>query len=335
LVHAMTVRRPVVAFHLPGSTALLLTLALLPGIASANDCVIAEAPKAAAVPVKPRPVVRAPVRRPPPKTDVDALATPKAQPVAQAKPRQATRPRAVVHRKRPAATANLAAAEQAKKPATRSGTACAPTADPQAAVKAPLVDVARFTPIDPPTRLLSESNAVQTPLEGIRTGLPGMFFVRARGIGGNRDRCVIFRNEIFFQEISFHLVATDVRQHDAVDFHARRKGLTTLLFHFPTERRILNDILLGVRDVVFGKDEGLAARISREGDDPTHQTVHCWLVFANRITKQVDSLRAKSAGKGHLINNNTLETLGVIDGRIKEAINLTNKVWINHAHLSF
>jgi hypothetical protein len=174
LIVAMTVRQSAALRHLPSTCALLVALALIPGFASADDCVLAAAPKAAVPPAKPRPLVRAVVKRPPPAVDLNALAEPKSQPVGQAKPQPPARPRVVVHRKRPSATANLAASQQsAPKPAANAVPSCTPVADPQAAVRAPLLDAPRFTPIDPPTRLLSESSVRQDPLEGIRTGLPG------------------------------------------------------------------------------------------------------------------------------------------------------------------
>jgi hypothetical protein len=200
LIDAMTVRQSVFAFHPAGSALLLLTLALLSGVASAEDCVVAGAPKAAAVPATPRPVVRGPVHAPvrppvvrappirppvvrqPQPTDVNALATPKAQPQVQARPQPHTqarplRPagqRVVVHRKRPAAPASIAASEQAPKPVANNPVpTCAPLADPQTAPMAPLKEAPRFTPIDPPMRLVGEPSARQDPLEGIRTGLPG------------------------------------------------------------------------------------------------------------------------------------------------------------------
>ena len=172
----MTVHQPVARFHLPGSALLLLTLALLPGGARADDCGIVAAPKTAAAPAKPRPAVRPPVRRPPPPTVVGASGPPKAQPAAQAKPQSPTRPRAEVLRKRPPATAKLAASRQAPKPAVKAVPNCTPVADPSD-VRSRLRDASRFTPIDPPKRLLIEPSVRQDPLEGIRTGLPGVDLV--------------------------------------------------------------------------------------------------------------------------------------------------------------
>ncbi len=170
----MTVRQSAALLHLPSTCSLLVALALIPGFASADDCVVAAAPKAVVMPAKPRPPVRPVVKRPPSSVDLNALAEPKSQPVGQGKQQPPARPRVVVHRKRPPATANLAASQQsAPKPAAKAVPSCTPVADPQAAVRAPLIDSPRFTPIDPPTRLLSESSVRQDPLEGIRTGLPG------------------------------------------------------------------------------------------------------------------------------------------------------------------
>ena len=173
----MTVRQFASVPYLLSASALMAALALAPVFASADDCVVAVAPKAAVVAAKPRPPVRPAVKRAPPAIDLNALAEPTTQPVGQAKPDRPARPRVVVHRKRPPATANLAASQQAaSKPAVKAVPACTPVADPQAALRAPLLDAPRFTPIDPPTRLLSESSVRQDPLEGIRTGLPGEGF---------------------------------------------------------------------------------------------------------------------------------------------------------------
>jgi hypothetical protein len=170
----MTVRQSASVPDLLSASALMVALALAPGFASADDCVVAVAPKAAVVAAKPRPPVRPAVKRAPPAIDLNALAEPTSQPDGQAKPNKPARPRVVVHRKRPPANANLAVSQQAaSKPAIRAVPTCTPVADPQAALRSALIDSPRFTPVDPPTRLLSESIVRQDPLEGIRTGLPG------------------------------------------------------------------------------------------------------------------------------------------------------------------
>lgn len=158
----MTVRQSASPLYLFSATALMVELALGPGLATADDCVVAVAPKAAVVAAKPRLPVRPAVKRAPPAIDLNALA----------KPKPPARPRVV--RKRPPATAKLAASQQsAPKAAATAVPTCTPVADPQAALRSPLLDAPRFTPIDPPTRLLIESSVQQDPLEGIRTGLPG------------------------------------------------------------------------------------------------------------------------------------------------------------------
>jgi hypothetical protein len=175
----MTVHQPVARFHLPGSALLLVTLALLPGVAKADDCVIAPAPqtaatpKTAAAPAKPRPVVRPAVRRPPPLTEVGVPGAPKAQPAAQAKPQSPTRQRVVVQRKRPSPNAKLVASEQAPTPVPKADATCTPVADPPEG-RSRMKEAPRFTPIDPPTRPPSMPSVRRDPLEGIRTGLPGV-----------------------------------------------------------------------------------------------------------------------------------------------------------------
>ena len=52
-------------------------------------------------------------------------------------------------------------------------------------------------------------------------------------------------------EVMFHFFAADISEHDSVDFYAGRKWLTTLLFHFPSECRILYDVLFFVRQTVL------------------------------------------------------------------------------------
>ena len=52
-------------------------------------------------------------------------------------------------------------------------------------------------------------------------------------------------------QVMFHFLAADISEHDSVDFYAGRKWLTTLLFHFPSERRILYDVLFLVRQIVL------------------------------------------------------------------------------------
>lgn len=168
----MTVRQSASPLYLFSATALMVELALEPGLATADDCVVAVAPKAAVVAAKPRLPVRPAVKRATPAIDLNALAEPTSPPVGLAKPKPPARPRVV--RKRPPATAKLAASQQsAPKAAATAVPTCTPVADPQAALRSALLDAPRFTPIDPPTRLLIESSVRQDPLEGIRTGLPG------------------------------------------------------------------------------------------------------------------------------------------------------------------
>src|SRR5258708_25289436 len=64
------------------------------------------------------------------------------------------------------------------------------------------------------------------------------------GIGIRLDQLVL-------HQVLFHFFATDVGKHLAINLDARRKRLATFLFHLPTERRLLDDVLFLIRTVVL------------------------------------------------------------------------------------
>jgi len=81
-----------------------------------------------------------------------------------------------------------------------------------------------------------------------------MLLIRARRVGRNIGGGIACLDELVLNQVMFDFFAADVSQHMAVDFDARRKRLTTFCFHFPAKRRVLNDVLLGVVQIVFGQD---------------------------------------------------------------------------------
>src|SRR6266404_8609095 len=64
------------------------------------------------------------------------------------------------------------------------------------------------------------------------------------GMGARLDQIVL-------HQVLFHFFAADVGEHHAINLNAWRKRLATLLFHLPTERRVLDDVLLLIRKVVL------------------------------------------------------------------------------------
>jgi len=55
-------------------------------------------------------------------------------------------------------------------------------------------------------------------------------------------------------EVLFHFLAADVGEHLPVNFDARRKRLATLLLHFPSKRRVLDDVLFLVWQAILCQD---------------------------------------------------------------------------------
>jgi len=78
-----------------------------------------------------------------------------------------------------------------------------------------------------------------------------VLLVRARRVGRDVGRSIARFDEFVLDEITFDFFAADVGKHAAIDLDTRRKRLPTFGFHFPAERRVLNDVLLGVGQTVF------------------------------------------------------------------------------------
>ena len=81
-----------------------------------------------------------------------------------------------------------------------------------------------------------------------------VLLVGARRVGRDLGLGIARFDEFVFDEIVFDFFAADIGKHLAVDLDARRKRLPTLGFHFPPERGVLNNVLLGVGQVVFGQN---------------------------------------------------------------------------------
>jgi len=79
-----------------------------------------------------------------------------------------------------------------------------------------------------------------------------VYLVRTRRVGWNVGCGIACFDEFVLDEITFDFFAADVRQHLAVNLDTRRKRLPTLGFHFPAERRVLDDVFLSVGQIVFG-----------------------------------------------------------------------------------
>jgi hypothetical protein len=58
-------------------------------------------------------------------------------------------------------------------------------------------------------------------------------------------------HEIIIVQKLFNVFTTDIGQHFAVDLDAGRKRLAAFRFHLPPKSRILDDVLLGVLEIVF------------------------------------------------------------------------------------
>jgi hypothetical protein len=78
-----------------------------------------------------------------------------------------------------------------------------------------------------------------------------VLFRRTRGVDRDLSGLGARLDQIVLHQVLFHFFATDVGEHHAINLNAWRKRLTTLLFHLPTERRVLDDVLLLIRKVVL------------------------------------------------------------------------------------
>src|SRR5205085_4493356 len=80
-----------------------------------------------------------------------------------------------------------------------------------------------------------------------------VLLVRAGRIGRRARVGAAGCDELVLDEIFFHLITADVREHLVVDLDAGRQRLAALGFHFPAESRVLDNVFFGVGKIVFGE----------------------------------------------------------------------------------
>src|SRR4030095_10079166 len=78
-------------------------------------------------------------------------------------------------------------------------------------------------------------------------------FVRARRVERHVRLRLTRLNEIVVDKKFLILFAADIGKHFPVDFDAGRKWLTAFRFHLPTKCGVLDDVLFGVGQIVFGE----------------------------------------------------------------------------------
>lgn len=86
----------------------------------------------------------------------------------------------------------------------------------------------------------------------------GVLFVGAGRINRSIGLGVILLKQLVSKHPTFHFFAADVCEHASVDLHAGRHRLAALLFHFPAEGRIFDDVFLFERQVVLAEDRAYA-----------------------------------------------------------------------------
>lgn len=75
--------------------------------------------------------------------------------------------------------------------------------------------------------------------------------MRAGLVDGRIRRPVIGRDDVVGEHPSFHFFAADVGEHVAVDLDARAEHLTAFLDHFLPLQRVVDDVAIFVREVIF------------------------------------------------------------------------------------
>src|SRR5260370_29942688 len=73
----------------------------------------------------------------------------------------------------------------------------------------------------------------------------------ARSIRWNFRRRIACLNNFIIDQIFLDFLAAHIRKHLPVDFNTRRQRLSALGFHLAAKCRLLNDVLLRVRKVIF------------------------------------------------------------------------------------
>ena len=82
----------------------------------------------------------------------------------------------------------------------------------------------------------------------------GVLFVGAGRIDRGIRLGIAGLKQIVGEHPAFDFFTTDIGKHVAIDLNARGHGLAALLFHFPPEGLILDNILLLKRKIVFAED---------------------------------------------------------------------------------
>jgi hypothetical protein len=91
------------------------------------------------------------------------------------------------------------------------------------------------------------------PASGKIQRLAGRHFVGARLVNRRVGRPVIWRHDVVRKHPGFDFLAADVRQHLAVDFNARTHHLAALFDHFLALQRVVDDVAVLKRQVVFAQ----------------------------------------------------------------------------------
>src|SRR5437764_1322424 len=86
-----------------------------------------------------------------------------------------------------------------------------------------------------------------------------MLLGRAGGVRRDFGGSVTSLHQPIHNQVLFDLFTTDIGKHFPINLNAWGKGLPTLGFHFPTESGVLDDVLFGVRQIVFRENGAHAA----------------------------------------------------------------------------
>jgi len=86
-----------------------------------------------------------------------------------------------------------------------------------------------------------------------------MLVLGARLVGRRIGHDVIGRHDFIHEHPGFDLVAADVGQHVAVNLDARAQHLAAFLDHFRALRRVVDDVAVFKRQIIFLEDGAHAA----------------------------------------------------------------------------
>ena len=100
------------------------------------------------------------------------------------------------------------------------------------------------------SRLAIESQDLAAELERGSLG----HFMSARLVGRGVSGTIAGLNQSIGEQVSLNFLATDIRQHAAIDFNAGAEHLAAFFDHFLSLNRIVNDIAVFVGQFVFAHD---------------------------------------------------------------------------------